>query len=520
MRYTRFVMAGVIALSGNTAAGIAPFARTAAATVVPDRPNGCAVVRDEELANWQQPTVVGVPHHRGGAGAVDVRDQGWVGDKFVARPPVLLRGGKSGDRFGATVVLADINRDLCTDLLIGAPGEGGGGAVHVVLGSPSGTATGGRFKLTHSSASGDAFGAAIAVGDSDVNLGEVADLWVGAPGVDVAGQADAGAVVHYRVTGQRITSGPTTVITQNSPGIAGGAERGDRFGEVLSPLTSALVVGVPREDLGVRRDAGMVVVLPAPGVPPAHVRSFIVAQDRPGVPNTPEAGDRFGAALDTVDTGIIGYNKPAGELVSAEFLVGVPGEDLGRLQDAGAAHSFAATGRSATSIAAVTQNSRGVPGRAEAGDGFGSSVLGAAVSLGCGGSAAIGVPGEDVGAVADAGAVNVYGPGDERTVDEFGCGSLIFDRGVRLAAGDRVGAALGKVPEAERTGDDPYESLLVGVPGDDIGNLKDAGQVWVPPIDAGRGVEMTLSAGAVASERYGSVLPKLHRRLTPPWIVL
>lgn len=515
MAYTRFVMAGAIALSAITVAATAPFARTAAATVVPERPNGCAVELDGEIVNWQQPTVVGVPHHRGGA--VDVRDQGRVDDRFVARPPVLLRGGKPGDRFGAAVVLADINRDLCTDLLIGAPGEGGGGAVHVVLGSPSGTATGGRFTLPYNGAAGDAFGGAIAVGASDLSPSKVADLWVGAPGVDVAGRVDAGAVVHYRVAGQRITSGPT-IITQNSPGIAGGAERGDRFGEVLSPLTSALVVGVPREDLGVRRDAGMVVVLPAPGVPTAHVRSFIVAQDRPGVPNTPEAGDRFGAALDTVEPGFIGFNKPAGELAAAEFLVGVPGEDLGRLQDAGAAHFLGATGRFATSIASVTQNSRGVPGRAEAGDGFGSSVLGATVSLGCVGSATIGVPGEDVGAVVDAGAVNVYLPGDR--LDESDCPNFIFDRGVRLAAGDRAGAALSSVPEADRTGDDPYEELIVGVPGDDIGNLKDAGQVWVPSLNAGPGagggpgVEMTLSTGAVTNERYGSVLPKLDQRLT------
>ncbi len=278
---------------------------------------------------------------------------------------------------------------------------------------------------------------------------------------------------------------------------------------MLSPLTSALVVGVPREDLGVRRDAGMVVVLPAPGVPSAHVRSFIVAQDRPGVPNTPEAGDRFGAALDTVDTGFIGYNKPAGELGSAEFLVGVPGEDLGRLQDAGAAHSFAATGRSATSIAAVTQNSRGVPGRAEAGDEFGASVLASTVSLGCGDVTVIGVPGEDVGAVADAGAVNVYDPLG-LSDDDMGCNNLVLDPGAPAAAGDRAGAALGQLPDPDRTGDDSQDLQLIGVPGADVGTFKDAGRVWLGDRDV---LGMTLSAGPVAGGRYGSVIARIDPRL-------
>jgi hypothetical protein len=44
-----------------------------------------------------------------------------------------LGSGAQGDEFGAAVVLADLNDDRCSDIIVGAPGSNGGaGRVHVV----------------------------------------------------------------------------------------------------------------------------------------------------------------------------------------------------------------------------------------------------------------------------------------------------------------------------------------------------------------------------------------------------
>lgn len=95
--------------------------------------------------------------------------------------------------------------------------------------------------------------------------------------------------------------------------------------------------------------------------------------------------------------------------------MGAPGEDVGSVTDAGAINVLydsadGLVGRDQL----LVQGSPGVAGAAEAGDGFGSrlaSPLGGNDFNGDGlGDLAIGAGGEDLGAVRDAGAVNVsYG---------------------------------------------------------------------------------------------------------------
>jgi hypothetical protein len=136
----------------------------------------------------------------------------------------------------------------------------------------------------------------------------------------------------------------------------------------------------------------------------------------PGIGGEPEPGDRFGASLslgafDAVDGGN-----------SHDLAVGTPGEDVGTVTDAGAINVL--NGGASGLVGhdrLLVQGSPGVAGHAEAGDGFGSSLANPFggnpfdaddfdVNGDDVGDLAIGAPGEDLGAVVNAGAFNVlYG---------------------------------------------------------------------------------------------------------------
>ena len=120
-----------------------------------------------------------------------------------------------------------------------------------------------------------------------------------------------------------------------------------------------------------------------------------------------EPGDAFGSALAAVD--------------GTDLAVGAPGEDVGAAGGAGAVSLVADAGTTPNETL-LHQGVAGVVGTAEAGDVFGSAVIAGDFNQSEGlDSLAIGAPGEDVGAVGDAGAVNVrYAPG-------FGGGGLAGD---------------------------------------------------------------------------------------------
>src|SRR3954451_4022032 len=96
----------------------------------------------------------------------------------------------------------------------------------------------------------------------------------------------------------------------------------------------------------------------------------------------------------------------------ADVALGVPGENVGAIADAGAVNVLYGTagGLSAAGNQFWHQNVGGVADLAEAGDRFGSALAAANFGRTFHADLAIGVPGENVGAIADAGAVSVlYG---------------------------------------------------------------------------------------------------------------
>jgi hypothetical protein len=484
-----------VRISGIVGLSFAFFVGSAGAVTAPGVPAAAAA---DGCVFSPTARVAGVPS----LGAVDIHDE---------EKGFLIRGGQADPNlgFGAAVVLSDFDADGCMDLLVGAPGE----AAVVLLRGSNAEPRPQQIALPHSGRQSDRFGTALAVekvvGPDGLPTG-LQRIWVGAPEVDVAGHRDAGAVMYYTITSDLTISGPV-ILTQNSPGVPGAAEVGDRMGEVLAPvgavhepstasvprdaapLGSGVVIGMPKEDVGSAVDAGAVLVLPAPGSTPPGPGPYAVTQNSPGVPATAEAGDRFGAAVDN-DHGL---------------WVGVPGEDLKSERDAGMVHEFAIGRGSMTSVAAISQASPGLPGTPEGGDEFGTSVQGLAHS--CGdfapdprSAALIGVPGEDVGKVKDAGSVLVY----RRDADPR-CATTSVTQRLGTAAQNRFGQAVARpLRESFDFGGDL--DVSVAAPGADIGSAADAGVVE-QLFTLGPSLlhsPLSLSSGAESHQRYGSVLAK------------
>lgn len=139
-----------------------------------------------------------------------------------------------------------------------------------------------------SAEAGDGFGTVIAAADDGRGV------LVGAPNEDLGTVKDAGAIWFLRLNaaGAPIAS---TSWSQDSPGVSGAPERGDHFGAAVASRADVVVVGVPDEDSGTKADSGMVQTFAETGGLLTVGRG--ITQDTAGVPGAVEAGDRFGTAV-------------------------------------------------------------------------------------------------------------------------------------------------------------------------------------------------------------------------------
>ena len=134
------VLAGALAVPalgapvGVTASATAT-ASTASAAIAGCDATNIAVTGDLD-GDGVPEVVVGLPSYPGG-GAVDVRFTAGGGTVLTATSLGAWTPGPS-DRFGAAVLVTELNGDRCSDLVIGAPGHAGTGAVVIALGSPQG----------------------------------------------------------------------------------------------------------------------------------------------------------------------------------------------------------------------------------------------------------------------------------------------------------------------------------------------------------------------------------------------
>jgi hypothetical protein len=142
-------------------------------------------------------------------------------------------------------------------------------------------------------------------------------------------------------------------------------------------------------------------------------------------------------------------------------------------------------------VSALSQNSAGVPGADEPYDHFGAQVAVVAGQL------CIGVPGEDLGQVRDAGrALCRTGPNAWTTYAQGGTG--FGDLGGAPQSAAAVGTQLSRLAD---DGEGDYfaggEAVVVTIPGANV-TVTASGEVVLP-----QALTATDSAGAVKAERYG-----------------
>ncbi|MGH3489464.1 MAG: hypothetical protein ACRDP8_16360, partial [Actinopolymorphaceae bacterium] len=317
-----------------------------------------------------------------------------------------------------------------------------------------------------------------------------ADLLVGSPGQNVAGQAGAGRAYLLHGSDQGLDGVLNTYDEAGLDG-TGGPQAGAHFSAAIAAETSSMIaIGAPGRDIGDATDAGRVVRLDylLSDQPPIV---SVVQQGGLGADN-PEDGDRFGEVVHLFGTG----DGPV-------LIVGVPHEDVGTKVDAGAVAAQPPNGP----LSVVTQDSPGAGGSAESGDRYGASidsystfVVDHPVCM-----VAVGVPGEDLGGAANAGmvsyaAVDLFLP-EEPVAPIRGLALTISQDSGGVPGGVEAGDQFGSVVATGEFGAERLH-LVASSPTEDLGTIRDAGMVTMTRIDPQTGT--TLPGAQPGSWTQGS----------------
>ncbi|MGW4234153.1 FG-GAP repeat protein [Streptomyces sp. NPDC004980] len=325
---------------------------------------------------------------------------------------------EAGDGFGTAVATGDLDADGYDDAIVAAPGEDEGsvsdaGRVTVLHGSPAG--------LT--SARGVTLGSGAPAAEARFGLALAAARLSGTTPGDVLAVADRGgawlftyAAGSLEGTGRLGTAGvpgrhsmqPASLTTGNYDGdgyadlvVSGssleedyrprsalymGAEDGPAYtrdlaggsatasGDIDDDGYDDLVYGRPDkpEDENEPLTGGVVGVYLGSENGMDDVNELgtpdqVWTQDTVGVPGTAELGDGFGADVSLADIDGDGH---------ADLAVGVPGEDVGTVADAGGVRILRGSSAGLTAVGAKSfdQSSSGVPGTAEKDDRWGGQV--------------------------------------------------------------------------------------------------------------------------------------------------
>ena len=342
------------------------------------------------------------------------------------------------------------------------------------------------------SETGDLFGTAIVI--ADVNDDGCQDLVVGAPGQN----SGAGEVIVQLGATLGLLNGPRMVLRQGVGGVAGVGAAGNAFGAAIgyapfnqSRQGASLWIGAPYEDVAGEIHAGAVTRIQLPLSTSGLTSSDEYTKATPGIPGTARAGDRFGASIRASDAGIVA--------------VGAPDADVHGAKDAGDVTIFTGFAGSPTAdVLVLSQASRGMPGKAEAGDHFGAAlsfdqacyarpgnVIGPKEGL------VVGVPGEDVGSARNAGAINVVNDVYWLSVAGIDPSLYLTQNSARIPGtaetGDHFGAAL----------DASLSGVFVGAPGNRVGSVRNAGSVSWLDIGGARCRPSVVGAATLAQGKNG-----------------
>jgi hypothetical protein len=375
---------------------------------------------------------------------------------------------------------SDLNGDNRDDLVIGSPNEAvgrvaGAGVVIVLLGRISGLSARGYRMWSQADFGGtvedqDRFGVAIAYGDFDNDGFD--DAAIGAPAEDWSGRERAG-VVHIAYGSRRGPRARNVSVISQVGKMAGANEDGDFFGAVLAAgnfngdAYDDLVISVIGEDIRGKIAAGSIVVAygSADGI---RSNGSQVLSQRGKVPGGPEDSDGFGAALAVGD-----FNNDDFD----DIAVGTPGEDTGAVVDAGTVTVFFGRAGKISGSAAVAFSQGGdVPGENEARDEFGYALAAGDFNGDDTDDFAVGVRGQDVDGVENAGDVVVF---NGSAAGPTAANSYRFSQAGGISDDNEAFDYFGSTLAAGDFNRDGRDDLAVGAPSETVAGLQNAGQVTI-----------------------------------------
>lgn len=399
----------------------------------------------------------------------------------------------------ASEIHSDFNGDGYDDLAIYA--DTNQGTVHVLYGSSSGIQTSSPADQVWTSdspgvnANGQSFGFSMAVGDYDGD--GYSDLAAGVGSETVDGVSDAGAVdvIYGSSAGLRTSpasdgTGRTDQLwTQNSPGVEEKAEFFDLVGTVVASGNfngdgfDDLAITALDEDLpygahypGAVNNPGVVHVLygSSSGLQAFSPPDQLWTQDSPGVEDVIEDSDSFGRTLAIGD-----FNGDGND----DLAVGVLGEGFDSVFGAGAVNvlygSTSGLQTSSPPDQLLSQNSPGVDDTSESNDHFGGPLASSDFNGDGYGDLAVGIPGEDIGGKANAGAVQVF-YGSSSGLQASSPNDQIWHQNVPgVEESNEVGDSTGSSLTSADFNGDGYGDLAVGTPGESVGDVGRAGAVNV-----------------------------------------
>ena len=300
-----------------------------------------------------------------------------------------------------------------------------------------------------------------------------ADLVIGVPYENVSSTTDAGSVsVVYGTSAGLSGTGNEYWVQDYLDG--SDSETYEYFGRALAVGDFDgdgyfdLAVGVSHEDVGSVSQAGAVNVIygsASGGLDVAGNQYW--NQDEPGMAGGAETNDHFGWALAAGDFDGDGYD---------DLAIGIPDEDISTTVDAGGMMVMYGSASGLTAANTV----RNQEGAAETGDQYGKALAAGDFDNDGYDDLAVGIPSEDLGSIANAGAVDIYYGSASGLITRVSNDFWPQDRsGVADTADehDFFGSSL-------TVGDfdgDGYTDLAVGVPHEDVGSpaVVDAGAVNV-----------------------------------------
>jgi hypothetical protein len=329
-------------------------------------------------------------------------------------------GGFMSGPAGDGLTTGDFDGDGYDDLAFNSSNEYdnkakvGAGGVWIVPGGPNGLDISAAQHMNQStsgvpgtSEASDLFGSSLAAGDV---TGDGRDeLLIGIPYKTVKGKAMAGAVIVLKGSASGVTTKGAQAINQNTAGVPGTAEKGDRFGEgiAVGPLDKGrqrdVVIGAPGEQ-NPGFGGGMVTQFWGAKAGVSLTKVTAVTGDTIVAVARTRSGYAKNVYVEEVGTqlGIADTNGGNGEVI-----IGVPQGQDGNTIASGVVTTIPvrSAGLYAKGLIVLGEQDKNIAGTADDGDGFGASIATGDITGDGYDDVLVGAPGDNPGSKDDAGAV-------------------------------------------------------------------------------------------------------------------